>query len=154
MPKYAGLFRKIPVNASGMVFTHKCPQFPNPARSSLIRVCTVCSDLSVRKFRVITVALKKMPVTSPLATSLLDVTGLKLISLIVLTDDTVSQRSHSSHSTSGCSSMAPQNNHGNRVPSQDLAKRRRESGEFTVGTQTPPPQPQAKRPRCKYEEQD
>ena len=64
-------------------------------------------------------------------------------------DDTVSQRSHSSHSTSGCSSMAPQGNHGNREPSRDPAKRRRESGENSIGTQTPPPQPEAKRPRCK-----
>ena len=31
MPKYAGLFRKMPVNASGMDFTHKCQHFPNPA---------------------------------------------------------------------------------------------------------------------------
>ena len=30
MPKYAGLFRKMPVNASGMDFTHKCRHFPNP----------------------------------------------------------------------------------------------------------------------------
>ena len=31
MPEYAGLFRKMPVNASGMDFTHKCRHFPNPA---------------------------------------------------------------------------------------------------------------------------
>ena len=30
MPEYAGFFRKMPVNASGMDFTHKCRQFPNP----------------------------------------------------------------------------------------------------------------------------
>ena len=30
MPKYAGLFRKMPVNASGMDFTHKYRHFPNP----------------------------------------------------------------------------------------------------------------------------
>ena len=30
MPEYAGLFRKMPVNASGMDFTHKCRLFPNP----------------------------------------------------------------------------------------------------------------------------
>ena len=31
VPEYAGLFRKMPVNASGMDFTHKCRHFPNPA---------------------------------------------------------------------------------------------------------------------------
>ena len=30
MPEHAGLFRKIPVNASGMDFTHKCRHFPKP----------------------------------------------------------------------------------------------------------------------------
>ena len=30
MPKYARLFRKMPVNASGMDFTHKYRHFPNP----------------------------------------------------------------------------------------------------------------------------
>ena len=30
MPEYAGLFRKMPVNATGMDFTHKCRHFPNP----------------------------------------------------------------------------------------------------------------------------
>ena len=30
MPEYAGLFRKMPLNASGMDFTHKCRHFPNP----------------------------------------------------------------------------------------------------------------------------
>ena len=30
MPEYSGLFRKIPVNASGMDFTLKCRHFPNP----------------------------------------------------------------------------------------------------------------------------
>ena len=35
MPKYAGLFRKMPVNASGMDFTHKCRHFPNPALTGL-----------------------------------------------------------------------------------------------------------------------
>ena len=33
MPEYAGFFRKMPVNASGMDFTHKCRHFPNPAFS-------------------------------------------------------------------------------------------------------------------------
>ena len=30
MPRYARLFRKMPVNASGMDFIHKCRHFPNP----------------------------------------------------------------------------------------------------------------------------
>ena len=30
MPEYAEIFRKMPVNASGMDFTHKCRHFPNP----------------------------------------------------------------------------------------------------------------------------
>ena len=34
MPEYAGLFRKIPVNASGMDFNHKCRHFPNPGREN------------------------------------------------------------------------------------------------------------------------
>ena len=36
MSKYAGLFRKMPVNASGMDFTHKCRHFPNPGSSAYI----------------------------------------------------------------------------------------------------------------------
>ena len=35
VPKYAGFFRKMPVNASGMDFTHKCRHFPNPASVTL-----------------------------------------------------------------------------------------------------------------------
>ena len=31
MPEYAGLFQKMPVNACGMDFIHKCRHFPNPA---------------------------------------------------------------------------------------------------------------------------
>ena len=34
MPVNAGLFRKMPVNASGMDLTHKCRHFPNPAYCS------------------------------------------------------------------------------------------------------------------------
>ena len=34
MPEYAGFFREMPVNASGMDFTHKCRYFPNPAITS------------------------------------------------------------------------------------------------------------------------
>ena len=34
MPEYAGFFRKIPVNDSGMDFTHKFRHFPNPATKS------------------------------------------------------------------------------------------------------------------------
>ena len=30
MPSYARIFRKMPVNASGMDFTLKCRHFPNP----------------------------------------------------------------------------------------------------------------------------
>ena len=30
MPEYSGLFRKMPVNASGMDFTLKCRHFLNP----------------------------------------------------------------------------------------------------------------------------
>ena len=40
MPEYAGLFRKMPVNASGMDFTHKCRHFPNPAVWSLANLCS------------------------------------------------------------------------------------------------------------------
>ena len=36
MPEYAGLFRKMPVNASGMDFTHKCRHFPNPDKISKV----------------------------------------------------------------------------------------------------------------------
>ena len=31
MPEYSGLFRKMPVNASGMDFSLKCRHFLNPA---------------------------------------------------------------------------------------------------------------------------
>ena len=67
MPEYSGLFRKMPVNASGMDFTLKCRHFPNPGPNlrdfpqrdangiansedrdqTALWVCTVCPDLSV-----------------------------------------------------------------------------------------------------------
>ena len=34
MPYYARLFWKMPVNASGVDFSHKCPHFPNPDENS------------------------------------------------------------------------------------------------------------------------
>ena len=40
MPEYSGLFREMPVNASGMDFTLKCRHFPNPA---FFRYCTTPS---------------------------------------------------------------------------------------------------------------
>ena len=38
MPEYAGLFRKMPVNASGMDFTHKCRHFLNPVHHNTITI--------------------------------------------------------------------------------------------------------------------
>ena len=46
MPEYAGLFRKMPVNANGMDFTHKCRHFPNPdAKTKVQNSCAVTVQL-------------------------------------------------------------------------------------------------------------
>ena len=64
-------------------------------------------------------------------------------------DDSLSRRSNSSHSTSGCSSMVPPSG-GSTEPRQDT-KRRRSSGEsgMSRGTQTQPASQEHKRARCK-----
>ena len=37
--KHAGLFRQMPVNASGVEFSHKCRRFPNPASKPIRFIC-------------------------------------------------------------------------------------------------------------------
>ena len=39
MPKYSRFFRKMPVNASGMDFTHKCRHLSNPAVTKKLCLC-------------------------------------------------------------------------------------------------------------------
>ena len=51
MQKYDGLFRKMPVNANGMDFTHKWRHFPNPGkprrRSADQRLCFRYTDSTI-----------------------------------------------------------------------------------------------------------
>ena len=62
MPKYAGLFRNMPVNASGMDFTHKCWHFPNPdPKGYNVRVLVVFfSRIFVIKFVCFVVAMSDL----------------------------------------------------------------------------------------------